>query len=120
MMRVLLDGLRVRSIWEAGTVAVQADDTRRSNQLGVVRGAMHVVTTETGDASRIHEAGDEIVSLHPVFMARTVRKMRERRRPKSVFLELPEILEVEPRAKTHRPIVVPAVDGVDQRFSLRV
>jgi hypothetical protein len=52
----------------------------RLPEIRIVRRAMDIVAIGTGDAARIHQALDEVVSLHPVLVRRTVGKVRKRLR----------------------------------------
>src|SRR5262245_65383409 len=81
-------------------MAREAQLLRRFDQVGVVAGAVDVVAAEAGDAARVHQALREIIALHPVLVRRAVREMRERRVTEFVFLELPEVLEIE-RSEEH-------------------
>jgi hypothetical protein len=58
-------------------MASQADLIGRKPQFSVIRGAMHVMTTEAGYSSPVHHALREIVPLHPVLMRRTFGEMGE-------------------------------------------
>ena len=73
---------------------------------GIVGGAMHVVTTEAGHATRIHDTADEIVALHPVLVPCAVGEVSEGRLAELMFLELPEILQIEAHMKAHWPVIV--------------
>ena len=70
------------------------------------RGAMDVVAAETGDASSIHEALDEVVRLHAVLFCRPFGKVREGRFAEMVLFQRPEVLQIEPDVKSDRPVVV--------------
>src|SRR4051794_21763466 len=72
------------------------------------------------DAAGIHHALNEVVALHPVLVSGAVAIMRERRLPGLVLFELPEVLQLEADSVADGPVVVAALDGVDQRTSLRM
>lgn len=92
MVRVLLNGAGVGTIWRPWAVAFQAHNVRRFYQQGVITGAVYIMTAGTFHAMRIHHALSEVVTLHPVFMSRSVRKMGEGSFAEFVFFELPEVL----------------------------
>ena len=54
-------------------MTLQAKDGGRLEKIGIVSGAVNVVTTEAGHAVRVHQTGDEIISLHAVPAASAVR-----------------------------------------------
>ena len=57
-------------------MALQTDDGGRLEKIGVVLGAVNVVTTEAGHAVRVHQTGNEIVSLHAVSASSAIRIIR--------------------------------------------
>ena len=120
MMGVLLKRCRARSIGHSGAVTRKADLVWRKPQFGIIRGAVHVVTTGAGDAAPIHDALYEIVALHAILVRCTVRKMSEARLAELVLFELPIILEVESDVESDRPVVVFALDGILKRAALRM
>jgi len=52
---------------------------------------MDIVATEAGHTAPVHQALNEIVSLHPVLMAGAVGEVGERCLAQFVFFELPKI-----------------------------
>ena len=80
-------------------MALQAQHVRRLQQIGVVRGAVHIVAAEAGDAARVHQALHEIVALHAVLVRRAVGEMREGGLAELVLFELPEILQLAAPAR---------------------
>ena len=58
-------------------MAIQAEFVGRFSQLRVIVGAMDVVAVEAGDPAAVHEALDEIIALHAVFVGGAVGKVRE-------------------------------------------
>ena len=76
---------------------------------------MRIVATETGNAPSVHEAGDEIIPLHPVLMGRSVGEVCEGRFAELVFLQLPEVPQVQADMKADRPVVVFSFDRIFQR-----
>ena len=81
---------------------------------------MHIVTGETRNAVRIHLAGDEIVSLHPVLVCRAIGEMREGSITQFVIFQLPIITQLQSHIIAHRPVVVFSLDWIRQRASLRM
>ena len=118
VMRVLLDARGVRTVGRCGAVTRQTQLPGRLHEVRVVRRAVGVVTTEAGDASVIHDALHEIVSLHPVLMSRVIGEVRERQLAELVFLELPEVLQTATLMKTDRPVVVLTFNRILERLTL--
>ena len=86
VMRVLLNAGGKRTVLCVRPVAGQAKGIAPfAHDAGIV-GAVWIVTTETRYAARIHEALNEIVPLHAIFVSGAVSKMGEGCFPKLVFL----------------------------------
>ena len=51
-----------------------------------------IMTTEAGDPARVHDAGREVVALHPVLVPCAIRKMCERCLAEFVLFQFPEVL----------------------------
>jgi hypothetical protein len=81
---------------------------------------VHIVATETRHAAAVRHTLDEIIALHPVFVSRSIGKMHEVGLTKPVFLEPPEILQVQALMKIDRPVVVQTVDRIVERLALRM
>src|SRR6266404_6141791 len=81
---------------------------------------MHVVATEAGDPPPVHHALHEVIPLHAILMRCAVRKVRKGQLPQTVLLQLPEILQMQPRAKADGPIIVFSLDRTAWRASLRM
>ena len=81
---------------------------------------MRIVAGEASHPMCGHQAGDEIVSLHPVFVRSPIAEMGESRLAEFVVFELPVIAECLARLVTHRPIVIFPLDGISWRTALRV
>src|SRR6202012_1443479 len=77
VMRMGFDARGVWTISRVGAVAVQANFSRWLPKHSLVRRAMNVVATETGDAARIHQALHEVIPLHAVLVGGSVGKVRE-------------------------------------------
>src|SRR5207245_3325106 len=88
MMR-MRDGLGGRSVRRSRPVARQTEDVGGLEKVRIVLRTVNVVARETRDAALVHLALNEIIPLHPVLVRRAVGKMRERRLPQFVFLQLP-------------------------------
>src|SRR5690348_8250822 len=73
MMRVPRNISRPWAIGGCRAVALQTEDGGRLEKIGVVLGAVNVVTTEAGHAVRVHQTGNEIISLHAVSASSAVR-----------------------------------------------
>ena len=73
-------------------MAAQAKLADRFDQIGVVAGSVNIVTAEAGDAAAVHEALNEVVALHPIFVCGSIGKMREGGLTQLVFFKPPEIL----------------------------
>lgn len=120
VVRVLFNGSRVRSILRVRAMARHAHLVHGPAQHRIVLAAMRIVATEAGDSPRIHETLHEIISLHPVFVRRTIRKMRERKVAGFVFFQRPVVCKLQAHMETDRPIVIAAGDRILQRPALRV
>ena len=77
MMRVPRNISGPRAIGGCRAVALQTDDGGRLEKIGVVLGAVNVVTTEAGDAVEVHFALHKIVALHAIFMRGVIGEMGE-------------------------------------------
>ena len=84
----------MRPIERKGAVAIEAELVGGLAELGVIFSAVNVVTGEAGDASAIHEALHEIVSLHAVFVGAAVREVIEGGSAEGMFFELPIITKI--------------------------
>ena len=73
---------------------------------------MHIVAAEALYPTRVHHALNEIIPLHAVLVSGSVREMRERRFPKPVLFQFPEIFQFAAHMKAHRPIVILAINRV--------
>ena len=118
VVRVLLDAGGMRPVLGIGAVASQAKRVAGLAHHRLVVGAVRVVATEAGDAARIHQALDEIIALHAVFVRGAVGKMREAGFAELVLLELPKIREIQADVKAHRPVVILSLDRIGQRTPL--
>ena len=76
MVRVLGRNL-ARAHRRAWIVAGEADYIPAANKVRIVCRAVHIVASETGDASAIHDALYEIVALHAILMRGSVGEVRE-------------------------------------------
>jgi hypothetical protein len=56
-------------------VACQADLSRRLDEVCIIFGSMDVMATEARDTAAIHQALDEVITLHPVLVTGSVREM---------------------------------------------
>lgn len=86
VVRVLFQGGGAGSVGRKRTVTVEAEFTRRLDELCVVVGSVYVVTTEAGNPAPIHDALHKIVSLHSVFVRSAVREIVEVRAPQLALL----------------------------------
>jgi hypothetical protein len=73
-------------------VTLKTHDIRGLQQIRIVVGPVDVVTAIATDAVRVHDALDEIISLHAVLVRRAIGKVGERLFPEFVLLQLPVIL----------------------------
>ena len=81
---------------------------------------MRVVAAEAGDAPRIHEAVNEVVALHPIFVSSPVGEMRERRLAELVIFQFPEIVQALAHVEAHGPVIGVSDTGRDQSLPLRM
>src|SRR6516162_11137172 len=101
-------------------MAFKAQHTRRLQKLEGVLGAMYVVATEAPDIMVVHDAGGEVVALHPVLVRCAVREIIEVGLAEFPGFELPIILQAESHLIAHRPVVMLALDGILKRTALRM
>ena len=101
-------------------MACQAQLLRWLDEIGVVVRYRHIVTAEARHAAAVKSAVDEVVRLHPILLRRAFRIVRECRLTEMVFLERPEVLELEANVISHWPIVMLARVGIARRAALRV
>jgi len=94
VMGVPIDCGRVRTIGCRWAVAIQANLVGRFSELGVVRGAVNVVTGVTSNSATVHDALRKVISLHPVLVRRAVGEIIEGRLTQGAVLQLPEVLQV--------------------------
>ena len=79
---------------------------------------MRIVATETGDAPSVHEAGDEIIPLHPVLVSGPVREVCESCFPDLVFFQSPEVRQVQANMEADGPVIVFSPDRIFQWSAL--
>jgi hypothetical protein len=91
MMRVPRNICGSWAIGGCRAVALQAEDGGRLEKIGIVLGAMHIVATEAGHAVRVHQTGNEIISLHAVSASGAVRKISGIDPSGVTVVELPEL-----------------------------
>src|SRR5579864_9288155 len=102
-------------------MTVQAELIGRLSELPRISGAMHVMAVETGYSTPIHNALNEIVALHAVFMRRAFGVVQEvGRGAERAFLQLPMVLQLHPDVIADGPIVVFALNGIRERLPLGV
>src|SRR6266404_2378616 len=112
MVGMLFDRRGMRAILRVRPVTGEAYAAGRLPQHGVIIRAVRIMAAEAGDAACIHQAGHEVVALHPVLVRRAIRKMCEGRLAKLVILELPEVVQAEAGVKSDRPIIVFSADRI--------
>ena len=72
-------------------MASETDLIRRFDEVGIVFSPMYVMTTEARHTTAIHQALDEIITLHAILVARAVGKMHKIGLAQLVIFEPPEI-----------------------------
>lgn len=70
---VLLKARGVRSVGRVRAVTVEAEFLRRFAELSVVVGAVGIVASCAGHAVAIHHTLHEVITLHTILVARSVR-----------------------------------------------
>lgn len=94
-------------------MTIQAKLIRRLAELRIISRPVHVVTIEASYSAAVHNALDEIVSLHAVFVRGAIREIIEiSRLANRVGFELPEILQFQSHMVADGPIVVFALDRI--------
>ena len=77
VVRMLLDASGVRPILRVGAVARQAKSVTSLAHNSRIVSTVRIVAAKAGNATGIHEAGDEIIPLHPVLVGRPLGEMGE-------------------------------------------
>lgn len=101
-------------------MTLEAQCTRRLQQVRGILSSVNVMTAIATDAMRIHRALDEVVSLHSILVARSIGEMCECLLPKFVFFQLPVILQIHPHLKSYRPVIILSAHRIIERLTLRV
>ena len=101
-------------------MALKAEYGCRFQKVGVVLRTVDIMTTETSNAARVHRAGHEIVALHPVSAARSVRVIGSVRSHRPAVVKLPEFAEHHTWTEANRPGIVATFDRVSRRLAGRV
>src|SRR5665213_2961410 len=81
---------------------------------------MRIVATEASDAARIHQAGNEVIALHMIFVRSPIGEMRECRLAEFVLFQLPEIIETLAHMEADGPVVGVSYAGRGQALPLRM
>ena|SRR5579859_2252190 len=81
---------------------------------------MRVMATETSDAVRVHEAGNEVVALHAILVGGPVGEMREGCLAEFVIFQFPEIVQALAHVEAHWPVIGVSDTGRDQALPLRM
>ena len=93
-MRVSLDCRSVRTIGRRRAVTTQTQLVCRLDQVRIVAGSVHIMTTEAGHASAIHKALNEVIPLHPVLVPCSIGEMSEGGFAQFVLFEPPIVFQV--------------------------
>lgn len=120
VMRMCGNGGGVRPIGGVWTVTVEAQLTGRLAQVRGIARAMHVVARETRHPVHIHQAGDEIISLHPVLVRRAIGEMGKCGVAQLVFLQSPVVAQFFSHLKSYRPVVIFSLNWICRGPALRV
>src|SRR5262249_18334810 len=107
----------VRGRWP---VAGKTKLVRRPDQIGIVGRAVHVMATEAGDSTPVHDTLNKVITLHAILVTGPVGEMHKVGLTQFMLFETPEVFQVQPLMKSNRPIVVLPLDRICQRLSLRV
>lgn len=120
VMSVFLDRRGVRAVWRIRAVTIQAKNVSRFPQEPIVIGTVRVMATKTSDAACVHQAVDEVIALHTIFVCGSVRKMRESRFAQFMIFQRPEITQTLTHIEAYWPIVSFSRGRSDHRPSLRM
>ena len=93
-------------------MALEADRVHRFQQVSAVFRSVNIVTAITTDAVCIHDTLNEVISLHPVLVSRSIGIMREALLAEFVLFQLPVVLQIHPDLEADRPVVILAVDRI--------
>lgn len=75
-------------------MTIQANLIYRLSQLSIVFRSMDIMARVASDSVSVHDALDEVVTLHAVFVRSTVREVVETGLAEGAVLEFPEILQI--------------------------
>src|SRR5580704_3057894 len=110
-MSMLLDGRGAWTVQRERAVTIEAKAVGGLAQLRIIFGAVNVVATGAGDATAIHHALHEIISLHTIFVRGAIGKMSEGGLAESVLFKFPVILQIQTGVVIDGPVVISAFDG---------
>jgi hypothetical protein len=108
----------VRSVGRTRTVTVKTELIDRLAELGVIAGAVDIVTAGAGHSVAIHYALHKIIPLHAVLVCGAIRKVQEVGLTKGDVFEFPIVLKAQANVVTDGPVVGFAVDKARTRASL--
>ena len=112
MVGVLGERRGNRAIRGARAVAIEAEDIGGLSQICGVFRAVDIVACEARDPVSVHQAGNVVVPLHPVFMTGPVAKVGKCRLAQLVLLQSPVVAQCSASLVTHGPIIVLALDWI--------
>jgi len=101
-------------------VTVEAKLVGWLSQLGRIRSSMNVVAGGASHAAPVHQALDEIIALHSIFVGRTVGEVKEVGLPERAVFQFPEVGEAKSNVVADRPIVILAFQWNRERAALRM
>ena len=91
VMGVFFEGGGAGAVQRKRAVAIEAQLVGGFAELRVVIGTVYVMAAVAGDAAAVHQALDEVITLHAVLVSRAIRVVREACLPERVPFQLPEI-----------------------------
>ena len=120
VMGMLFDRRGARPVGRIRPMALETHDACRFQKVRVVFSPVDIVTTEAGYSACIHDTRYKIVALHSILMRGVVGEVRKSSLAEFVFLQFPEIFEIETHMKSYWPVVILAANGVGQGLALRM
>src|SRR4051794_28724916 len=99
-------------------MAFQTHYGGRFDQVRIIFCTVDIMAAGTDNAASIHDALNEVVALHAIFVGRSVRKMCERSFAELMRLQLPVFAQLPPRLEADRPVVILARNRIFERLAL--
>lgn len=100
----------VRAVRRCCTVAIEAYLVCGLAKLSIVLSAVYIMARSACNSFLVHQALHEVITLHPVLMRSSIRKMSKGRLSQCMVFEFPVVRKAKTDAISDRPIVSLAFD----------